>query len=387
MGLETGSYISNLVSSNPTGADRKLQGDDHLRLIKSVLQNSFAGLTGAVIVSGTNGGAVNAYTLTPTPPLVSYVVNMTIIFTPTATNTGAVTVNVSALGAISLKAVDGSALIAGDIQANQTYTAKYNGTDFRLEAVTKNYIDQLAFGTALPTQAGNADKFVTTNGSTASWASNLKSATIRWADSTDVTKLLAFDISGYTTGTTRTATWPNKSGTIAMTTDVGLPPPLAALTPSAVANLDFLNTFGSSYDFYLIIGQGLKPSATTTLAVQMGNAGSADSGSNYFTDGALESASQYSTSATSFVLTNTVLNTGKGADFNLLIGNANDAANNVKKLTVFGVSEIAAGNYFNRGRTGVYIAANAISGIRLFWTSGANFAATGKVYIYGFRNS
>lgn len=42
MGLETGTYVSDLVSSNPIGSiDTKSQGDDHLRLIKSVLQTTF----------------------------------------------------------------------------------------------------------------------------------------------------------------------------------------------------------------------------------------------------------------------------------------------------------------------------------------------------------
>jgi hypothetical protein len=40
MGLETGSYIKDLVPTNPQGTDPKSQGDDHLRLIKSVLQNT-----------------------------------------------------------------------------------------------------------------------------------------------------------------------------------------------------------------------------------------------------------------------------------------------------------------------------------------------------------
>ena len=42
MGLEVATYISSLVTSNPVGgADQKAQGDDHLRLIKSVLQSTF----------------------------------------------------------------------------------------------------------------------------------------------------------------------------------------------------------------------------------------------------------------------------------------------------------------------------------------------------------
>lgn len=38
------------------------------------------------------------------------------------------------------------------------------------DAATKAYVDATAFNAALPSQTGNADKFVTTNGTTASWA-------------------------------------------------------------------------------------------------------------------------------------------------------------------------------------------------------------------------
>ena len=47
MGLEAATYISDLVQSNPTGLDEVNKGDDHLRLIKSVLQNTFPNADGA----------------------------------------------------------------------------------------------------------------------------------------------------------------------------------------------------------------------------------------------------------------------------------------------------------------------------------------------------
>jgi hypothetical protein len=153
MSLESGSYVSNLVSSSPTGSDRKLQGDDHLRLIKSVLQNSFCGLTGAIIVGGTNGGVANAYTLTPTPPLPSYVDNMSIVLSPVTANTAASTINISGLGAVSLLSVSGDPLVANDLVTGQKYRATFDGTSFRLFSVTKNYVDQLAFSSALPAQS------------------------------------------------------------------------------------------------------------------------------------------------------------------------------------------------------------------------------------------
>lgn len=48
MALETGTYIDSLVADNPTQGDPKSQGAGHLRLVKSVLRNSFPGITGAV---------------------------------------------------------------------------------------------------------------------------------------------------------------------------------------------------------------------------------------------------------------------------------------------------------------------------------------------------
>jgi microcystin-dependent protein len=48
MGLETGDYISDLVPTNPTGTDPVSQGDDHIRLIKSVLQTQFPNLDAPV---------------------------------------------------------------------------------------------------------------------------------------------------------------------------------------------------------------------------------------------------------------------------------------------------------------------------------------------------
>lgn len=48
MPLETGSYISDLVATNPAATDGVAQGDDHLRLIKSILKTTFPNLSGAM---------------------------------------------------------------------------------------------------------------------------------------------------------------------------------------------------------------------------------------------------------------------------------------------------------------------------------------------------
>lgn len=54
MGLESATFISGLSATNPVGAtDPKSQGDDHLRLIKSTLLNTFPNITGAMNASHT----------------------------------------------------------------------------------------------------------------------------------------------------------------------------------------------------------------------------------------------------------------------------------------------------------------------------------------------
>jgi len=65
MGLETGTYITDLVGSNPVSAtDPVNQGDDHLRLIKNVLKNTFPGVNRAVRFSAVSAVKTSAFTVT-----------------------------------------------------------------------------------------------------------------------------------------------------------------------------------------------------------------------------------------------------------------------------------------------------------------------------------
>ena len=54
MGLETATFISQLSATNPLATDPISQGDDHIRLIKDVLQEQFTTL-GAAAVTTTAG--------------------------------------------------------------------------------------------------------------------------------------------------------------------------------------------------------------------------------------------------------------------------------------------------------------------------------------------
>jgi hypothetical protein len=60
MALETGTYVSDLNINNPTITDQIDQGDDHIRLIKKTLKNTFPNVSGAVTLTQTEINALPA---------------------------------------------------------------------------------------------------------------------------------------------------------------------------------------------------------------------------------------------------------------------------------------------------------------------------------------
>lgn len=106
MTIETATKVEDLNASYPALGDLKSEGDDHIRLIKSCLQYTFSG------AASTGVSGFNVVTQAP-----------------------------------------------GD---NTTLAAS--------TAFVSAGIAAAAFSTVLPSQSGNAGKFVTTDGSNASWA-------------------------------------------------------------------------------------------------------------------------------------------------------------------------------------------------------------------------
>ena len=237
MGLETGDVIADLVITNPLSTDAKSQGDDHIRLLKKVLKETLNGFAGAILVTATETGTASAHVLTPTTALVGYATGTMLLYRPSNAGTGALTVNVSALGAKSVKTIMGADPTSGDVTANQPILLMYDGTNFVLlcgsaflgktgnQTLTGNlaitgaltgttgafsgpvtgttgafsgsvtgtteaagdsstkfattaFAVGLAFSASLPSQTGNAGKFVTTDGTNASWGSAPSGASI-----------------------------------------------------------------------------------------------------------------------------------------------------------------------------------------------------------------
>lgn len=161
---------------------------------------------------------------------------------------------------------------------------------------------------------------------------------------------------------------------------------LATLTPTAAANLDFLNTFSSAYDNYLILGQGINFAANDNVAIRLAVAGAADSSSNYV-DVSNEGINT-SVTGTSLSLQGTNMDSGgKGGNFSILLFNAN-ATTQMKSLqTDISYNDSTNTSSIRKIKFSTYFAANAVTGFRLFGASASNFAATGKVRVYGYANT
>jgi hypothetical protein len=230
MALETGTYINDLVITNPPSNDPKSQGDDHLRLLKTVLKNSLPGFTGIVLAAGTEaaGATASDYVVTLSPAPAAYPNKFVVVAKATHANIGAATWKLAGLAALTLKGVDGAALAAGDIESGSILCVYYDGTDAFLisgndrlsrngdtltgtynfttatlvmpqkvdttsgtalnltltgipvaptapvgtmttQVATTDFVAQQAFTTNLPGQSGNTGKILWTDGSSVTW--------------------------------------------------------------------------------------------------------------------------------------------------------------------------------------------------------------------------
>lgn len=133
MPLETGEWVGDFVTANPTNGDAKKYGDDHFRIVKEWTQNSFAGWPGLILGTGTEaqGATENDFVLTMSPTPSSLTTGI-VVFKATHANTGACTLQINALTAKTLKDMDGDALASGDITSGAMVAAYYDGTDFFL---------------------------------------------------------------------------------------------------------------------------------------------------------------------------------------------------------------------------------------------------------------
>lgn len=218
------------------------------------------------------GGTGNAVTIANTFPQTAYNLGNRIAFLATATNTAAVTVNVDGLGVKSLKAHDGTALTAGGVTSGSIYEAIYNGTEFRLSggvldsdltASAASAAAAAASASAASTSASNAATSKTnaetaeTNAEAAQAAAEAAQAAAEAAalpnQATHSGKFLTTD------GTT--ASWENITGW----TELGT---ITAANLNGQTSVSFTSIDSATYPRLLVVGT-VSPSASATVTVEV----------------------------------------------------------------------------------------------------------------------
>lgn len=108
-------------------------------------------------------GSANTYAVSLSPAATSYTAGMMIRFRPSASCTGASTVNVNALGAKDIVLMSGQVLHRKALHSSQIAECVYDGTKFILLNPVRNFMGALVQGTAIsvPTSTATAITFGT----------------------------------------------------------------------------------------------------------------------------------------------------------------------------------------------------------------------------------
>jgi hypothetical protein len=236
-------------------ANLPMAGFLHTNVGNASMRTQYAALgqvqDSSVLLIGSIAGT-NTITGNLTPAITAYVTGQRYSFIVGVTNTGAVTININAVGAVALLKKSSAGLIAcvaGDLVATQEYRVFYDGTQFQFSP------------TPPPAQALNP----------------FSDAIALVKNSADNTKLALFSASSLTTGTTRTYTMPDKNGTVAMLSDI----PVAVVSVISVkrqvfsASGTYTPSAGMLYCDAEIWGAGGGGGGVTTTAGSVGAGGGA----------------------------------------------------------------------------------------------------------------
>lgn len=185
MSVESALYPAQLNTAWPQAVDFISEGDDHIRLNKTVLKTTFPNVA----------GAINA-----TDIQLNYSIGLTGAIQGQLDGKGAITgqtwtgthvfPNTTTVGALTPTKQGYLATIASDVQAQinskasatgQTWTGTHDYTGATItvptqapgnnttKAASTAFVVAASLSSSLPGQAGNAGKYITTDGSTASW--------------------------------------------------------------------------------------------------------------------------------------------------------------------------------------------------------------------------
>ena len=170
---------------------------------------------------------------------------------------------------------------------------------------------------------------------------------------------------------------------------------LAAVTPTAAANVDFLTTFTSAYNNYIITFNSVNAASGTSVQIyaRFANAGVVDTTSVYGSSNPVSADVATTTAFFNIFAGYDSMNatTSRGASSVMQIMNVNATDSTFKGFfnqgLLNGGSASNANTFTTINSLGAYRNSAAVSGIRFYWSTGVNFAAQGRICVYGVANS
>jgi hypothetical protein len=187
MALETGTFINSLNAANPTTNDPKSQGDDHLRLIKSAIKNTFTAITGAINATHTEINFVQGVTSAIQTQLNNLMATkgeiagqawtgihtfVTQAALDSTTKAATTAYTDLAVAVEKTRAQLAESLLAPLLNPNFTGSPKAPTPvigDSSTNIATTEFVASTAFSAVLPAQTGNGGKVIVTNGANAYW--------------------------------------------------------------------------------------------------------------------------------------------------------------------------------------------------------------------------
>jgi hypothetical protein len=114
----------------PVGTPYKFTVNNSEDELQFTVDNILVSAGGPTLLTAV-GGTANAITATASQKPLAYAAGQTFVFTPTASNTGAATINISSLGAKNIFC-EGSACLGGEIVQSVPVEIVYDGTQFNI---------------------------------------------------------------------------------------------------------------------------------------------------------------------------------------------------------------------------------------------------------------
>src|SRR5574343_112208 len=366
MALETATYISDLVATNPVSADPKSQGDNHIRLLKSTIKATFPNVNAAV---------------TPTDEELNFV--------------DGVTSNIQTQ--LDLKAPLASPALTGTPTAPTAATGT-SGT----QIATLDFVIATSTAASLPGQTGKGGQIMTTDGTDADWSASVDISVMKpnvgtdfatttgtqtisgktykdpvFADGTsDPTKQLAWNLTRIGTATQRVVDVYDED-VLFFTPYARL---LASATASNSATVDLEHAFDNTYDLYFIECYNISL-ATTAASLSI----RAKKGGSYLAGAAYKYFGYTGTAVTGQPYIALFNNTGGGAPETAYCRMAIPRPYDTTRVTLVSIEGASSQYNIDTTKVGVCTTTGALQGVR-FMTTGGNIL-TGTFKLFGVRKT